>query len=247
MPATHDRATLWPRPPTTMATYEGVLHKEVAMTTAIVGVGNIGGALARHLVDGGERVVLAARNDSNAQALAKELGELASATSVEKAIEEADVVVFALWLDPIKELIAEYRNLLDAKIVVDPSNPMGFDDKGEVYRTLPNGTSAGSVVAGLLPAGAHYVKAFGTLAGPSLASEANRAPRRAVLFYATDDDQATAAIERLILAAGFDSVKAGGVKDAARIEVPGGDLHQNGGLNGKVLDVTEAKAAAALS
>jgi predicted dinucleotide-binding enzyme len=70
-------------------------------------------------------------------------------------------------------------------------------------------------------------------------------PRRAVLFYATDDDVAAAAIERLIAAAGFDPVRAGGVKDAARLEVPGGDLHQHGGLMGKLLDVDEASAAIA--
>ena len=34
----------------------------VRLTTAIVGVGNIGGALARHLAAGGESVVLAAKN-----------------------------------------------------------------------------------------------------------------------------------------------------------------------------------------
>jgi hypothetical protein len=39
-------------------------------------------------------------------------------------------------------------------------------------------------------------------------------------------------------------VKAGGVKDALRIEV-GGDLHQFGGLNGKLLNVEEARAAVA--
>jgi hypothetical protein len=38
-------------------------------------------------------------------------------------------------------------------------------------------------------------------------------------------------------------VKVGGVKDAARIEVPGGDLHEYGGLNGKLLDGHEARAA----
>ncbi len=54
------------------------------MTTAIIGLGNIGKSVARHLVDGDERVVLAARDESNATALARELGELASATSVEK-------------------------------------------------------------------------------------------------------------------------------------------------------------------
>ena len=38
------------------------------MTTAIIGVGNIGKSVARHLVDGGERVVLAARDESNTTA-----------------------------------------------------------------------------------------------------------------------------------------------------------------------------------
>ena len=47
----------------------------------------------------------------------------------------------------------------------------------------------------------------------------------------------------LITAAGFDPVQAGGVKDAWRLELPGGDLHQYGGLNGKLLDLDEARAA----
>jgi hypothetical protein len=38
-------------------------------------------------------------------------------------------------------------------------------------------------------------------------------------------------------------VKAGGVRDAARIEMPGGDLHEGGGLQGKLLDAEEARAA----
>ena len=38
------------------------------MTTAIIGLGNIGTAVARHLVDGGERVVLTARDESNTTA-----------------------------------------------------------------------------------------------------------------------------------------------------------------------------------
>ena len=58
------------------------------MTTALIGVANIAKSVARHLVDGGERVVLAERDEQNATALANELGELASATSVEKAITD---------------------------------------------------------------------------------------------------------------------------------------------------------------
>jgi len=213
------------------------------MTTAIIGVGNLGRSVARDLVDGGERVVLAAHDVSNATALANELGELASAASVKKAITDADVVVFAVWLDTLKDLIAQYADLLRGKIVVDPSNPVGKDANGGVIRTLPDDQSSGSVVAGLLPAEAHFVKAFGTLGAESLASDANRSPH-AVLFYATDDDQAAAAIERLISAAGFDPVKAGGVDAAVRIETSG-DLHQFGGLSGKVVDTSEARAAVA--
>jgi predicted dinucleotide-binding enzyme len=137
-----------------------------------------------------------------------------------------------------------YADALEGKVVVDPSNPVGIDEDGNLYRTLPEDESAASVVAGLLPAGAHYAKAFGTLLAPSLQSGANRTPRRVVLFYATDDDQAAAAVERLIRAAGFDPVKVGGVSDAARIEA-GGDLSQGGGLNGRLLDADQARAALA--
>jgi predicted dinucleotide-binding enzyme len=215
------------------------------MATAIVGTGNIGGTLARDLVRGGEPVVLAAKDEANAATLAQELGDLARAASVEEAIAEADIVVFAVWLDTIKELISKDADLLEGKVVVDPSNPIGVDEKGEMTRTLPDDQSAGSVVAAMLPTDAHYVKAFGTLGANSLASAANRDPRRAVLFYATDDDAAAAAIERLISAAGFDPLKVGGVGDAGRMEVPGGDLHQNSGLNGQVLDLDQAQAAVA--
>jgi predicted dinucleotide-binding enzyme len=134
--------------------------------------------------------------------------------------------------------------LLEGKVVIDPSNPIGFDDNGQAMRTLPDGQSSGSIVAGLLPAGAHYVKAFGTLSADTLAGAANREPQRAVLFYATDDDAAAATIERLIRAAGFDPLKAGGVADAGRIEAPGGDLHQFG-LNGELVDLDRARAAVA--
>ena len=211
------------------------------MTTAIIGVGKIGAALARHLVDGGESVVLAAKDESNAEALAGELGPLAHAASVEDAIADSNPVVLAVWLDPMRELIRQHERLLEGKVVIDPSNPIGFDDSGQMFRTLPEGQSAGSVVASLLPDSAHYVKAFGTLVGDAFATGARREPRRAVLFYATDDDGAAATVERLIRAAGFDPLKAGGVADAGRIEVPGGDLYQMG-RDGELLDLDQARA-----
>jgi predicted dinucleotide-binding enzyme len=105
---------------------------------------------------------------------------------------------------------------LEGKVVVDPSNPLKVvkhDDQKDFVRTLPVNQSAGSVVAARLPETAHYVKAFGSLGAASLASEANRKPRVGLL-YATDVEAAPA--ERLIRAAGFEPLKAGGIAAAIR-------------------------------
>jgi predicted dinucleotide-binding enzyme len=213
------------------------------MTTAVIGVGNIGSAVAGHLVAGDELVVVAAKDQSDAEAVAQRLGARASAASVEDAIAAGESIVFALWLDALQDVLPRNAQALEGKVVIDPSNPLGFDENGQMIRTLPDGQSSGSIVAELLPANAHYVKAFGTLAADSLANSANREPR-AVLFYATDDDEAAATAERLIRVAGFDPLKVGGVAEAVRIEMPGGDLHQ-AGLNGALLDIEQARAALA--
>jgi predicted dinucleotide-binding enzyme len=213
------------------------------MSTAIIGVGNVGSRLAGDLVMGGEAVVLAARDQENAQELASQLGALASAASVSDAVSQADSIVLAVWLDPEKEIIADLSDGLVGKVVIDPSNPVGPDGHGGFARTLPDGESAGSLVAGMLPAGSHYVKAFSSVGAEALGSQANREPQRIALFYATDDDIAAASAESLIRIAGFDPVKVGGIESAGRIEMGGGDLQQFGGLNGKLLTIDEARAA----
>ena len=211
------------------------------MTTAIIGVGNIGTIVARNLVQGGERVILANRDKSKAGKLAAELGDLATSAEVADAIAQSDVVVLALYLDVMRFFIPEFGEKLVGKIVVDPSNPVGPDGKGGVKRTLPADQSSGQIIAHMLPNGAKFVKAFGTLSAESLASASRRVPQRAVLFYATDDAGAGEAVARLITAAGFAPVKVGGVDQSIRIEV-GGDLAQFGGLKGKLLTVAEAEA-----
>jgi 8-hydroxy-5-deazaflavin:NADPH oxidoreductase len=209
------------------------------MSTAIIGVGSIGTAIATHLSEGGEPVILAAGSADAAAGLAGKLG--VPAADVAEAIDRADTVIFAVWLDVLKELIGQHAARLVGKVVIDPSNPIAPDGDGGFKRTLPDGVSAGSVIAGLLPAGAHLVKAFGTVSAEHLSGAANQTPDRVVLFYATDDDMATAAAERLIAVAGFAPVRVGGLDQAIRIEVFG-DLHDFGGLNGKLLTAAEAQA-----
>ena len=210
------------------------------MKTAIIGLGNIGTRLAENLARGGAPVIVAARTLSDAQAVAARVGGKTEAMTVADALRTADVVVLAIPFEPLKDFIAAHRTALAGKIVVDPSNALAHDDKGGFVKTLPAHLSAAQVVAGLLPEGARLVKAFGTLAAPSLSAGAHRMPDRAVLFYAADDAEAGRAVARLIAASGFDPVGVGGLDQAIRIEAFG-DLHEVGKL-GRLVTAAEARA-----
>jgi hypothetical protein len=52
---------------------------------------------------------------------------------------------------------------LAGKIVVDPSNPIAPDASGGFKKITPPDQSSGQILAGLLPPGVKFVKAFGSL------------------------------------------------------------------------------------
>jgi predicted dinucleotide-binding enzyme len=210
------------------------------MKTAIIGVGNIGSTLAKNLTGGGENIIIANRDVSKTEKLAAELGGKAKTMTVADAINQANVIILAVYFDVMKELIAEYHSSLAGKIVVDPSNPIAPDGKGGFKKTIPADQSSGQLIAALLPKGAEFVKAFGTLSAQSLGAGVNRSPERAVLFYATDYPEAERTVAKLITASGFSPVNVGGVDRSIRIEVFG-DLHEFGKL-GKLVSAKEAEA-----
>ncbi|MDD7384201.1 MAG: NAD(P)-binding domain-containing protein [Actinomycetaceae bacterium] len=209
------------------------------MTTAIIGMGNIGRTLARHLTDGGERVLLVDHTASKAQDLANELGETAQAVvDVKDALDAADYVIPTIWFAQQKEFFEQNADSLHGKVIIDPSNAIEFEDNGPV-KIIGENESAGELNAARVPSDAHFVKTFGTLSADELRDLAHSDPRFAV-FYATDDDVAGAAAEKLIAVAGFDPVNVGGIDQSGRIEVFG-DLHPFGGLDGKPLTKAQAE------
>ena len=210
------------------------------MKTAIIGLGNIGSQVALNLIAGGQSVIVADHGPSKAAEFAKTSGGKARATSVANAIEDADIIVFAVYFNAIKDLLAEYRGKLTGKVVVDPSNPIAPDGAGGFKKTIPQDQSSGQLLAGLLPPGARLVKAFGTLGAASLKTGARHSPQPYVLFYASDDRDAGNAVEELIKASGFAPVRVGGISQSIRIEVFG-DLHEFGKL-GKLVTAKEASA-----
>jgi 8-hydroxy-5-deazaflavin:NADPH oxidoreductase len=195
------------------------------MTTAIIGTGGIGSAIASLLASGGETLRLSSADTKSARTLAAEIGRAAVVASDNRdALQGADVVVLALRFTVLKSVIDEIAGQLAGRLVVVPSNPVTANAQGEVARLLPAGQSWGEVVAGWLPPGAHLAMAFGSMSADLLKSARNRSPEPATLFYATDDDRASEDVERLIRTAGFGPAKIGGVEQSGRLEV-GGDLH----------------------
>ncbi len=195
------------------------------MTTAIIGTGGIGSVIARQLASGGEALRISSADNQSARTLAAQIGRAAVVAAGNRdALRGADAVVLALRFTVLKGVIDEIADSLTGELVVVPSNPVSSDAQGHVTRLLPEGQSAGLVVAGWLPAGARLAMAFGTLSADLFKSASNRSPEPAVLFYATDDDRAGEEVERLIRTAGFEPVKAGGIEQSGRLEV-GGDLH----------------------
>ncbi len=195
------------------------------MTTAIIGTGGIGSAIAGRLASGGETLRLSSADPASARRLAAQIGRAAVvAVDNRDALQGADAVVLALRFTVLKGVIDEIAGSLTGQLVVVPSNPLTLDAHGNLSRVLPDEQSSGKVVAGWLPAGARLAMAFGSMSADLFESASNRSPEPAVLFYVTDDDRAGQEVERLIRAAGFEPVKAGGLEQSGRLEV-GGDLH----------------------
>ena len=207
---------------------------------AVIGTGNIGTAVATNLVKGNRPVIVADRNIEKAEALTQKLGTLSLPKSISAAIEEADIIVFAVWFDAVKELFNTYATELQGKIIIDPSNPIAPDEKGGFKKTIDENQSAGEILKALLPKDAKLVKTLGTLGVASLGGAAFQKPEAAVMFYSTDDTSIIAEIEQLINDSGFEPVHVGDIDQSIRIEVFG-DLHEFGAL-GKTVTASEAKA-----
>jgi len=210
-------------------------------TVAIIGTGNIGSTLAANFAAGGQKFLLADREQEKARKLASGLGGYAQAVSLDEAVERADILVLAVWFDVFKQLIAHYGGRLAGKVIIDPTNPIGPDGSGGFQKVIGEQESSGQILAGLLPTGARLVKAFGTMSAQTLSAAARREPERAVLFYAADDDAAGDVVADLIDTGGYKPVRVGGLDQSIRIEAFG-DLHELGGL-GRAVTKSEALSA----
>jgi len=175
------------------------------MDIGIIGSGNIGGTLARHLTGLGHQVSIAnSRGPASLAALAAETG--AAAAMVEQAARAQDVVIVAVPETAVPRLP---RDILAASpaVVVDTGNYYPSRD-GRIAE-IEDGLTDSEWVARVL--GVPVVKAFNNIVAPSLATRGVPAgtPGRICLSVAGDQPRARALVLGLVDALGFDGIDAG--------------------------------------
>lgn len=205
---------------------------------AVIGLGNIGQAVAANLSKSNRSFIAADRDVEKAKTLSANWGTSAQPSDITSAVKDADIIILSVPFEAIAGFMKEYTSYLEGKIIVDPSNPIAPDKNGGFKKVIGEKQSAGEINASALPENARLVKALGTLGVASLTNAAHQTPERAVLFYATDENEINESIEQLITDIGFDAVWVGGLNQSLRLEVFG-DLHEFGAL-GKVVTKTEA-------
>jgi predicted dinucleotide-binding enzyme len=207
---------------------------------AIIGLGNIGQAVAANLAKSNRTFIAADRNVEKAKELSAKLGTSAQPSDIATAVKDADILVLAIPFGEIGGFLKQNAANLEGKIIVDPSNPIAPDENGGFKKIIDADKSAGQINATFLPKNTKLAKALGTLGAGSLAAAAYQKPDEAALFYATDDKTIDTQIEELITDNGFAPVRVGDLNQSIRLEVFG-DLHEFGAL-GKTVTATEAKS-----
>jgi len=186
-----------------------------AETIAIVGTGNVGGALGRRLAEQGHRIIYGSRTPDSAavRALVAETGRGAAAEEPAAAAAAAEVVILAVRAEAIEGVVAGLGDL-SGKIVVDPTNPRITAADG--YRDFAFDGSNAERVQRLAP-GASVVKAFSTLgARTMLDPSVARGP--VTVPVVGDDRAAKAVVVELARSIGLEGLDVGPLRHARILE-----------------------------
>jgi len=185
-------------------------------TFGIIGAGNIGQTVAKHLVKAGYGVTLSnSTGPDSLKDITASLGAGATAGTPEDAAK-ADIVLLALPWSAVSALgsLTDWKD----KVVIDATN--AFISYAPDFRVADLGGRASSeVVAAQLP-GARLVKAFNTLYFKILALSPEEAGGRRVLFYSGNDAAAKKEVSDVIESLGFASIDLGDLATGSKLQEP---------------------------
>ena len=184
------------------------------MRIAVLGAGNVGGALGTGWARAGHHVTFGARDVKLAEAsglIARADGK-AKVMPMPEAVAQGEIVALAVPWNAVAEVLASIRPVLAKKILIDCTNPStGWPAVDH------SGGSGGEQVAAMVPE-ARVVKAFNTTGFENMQN-----PRYGVaaltMFYAGEDSGAKKTVHNLAKDLGFDPIDAGGLKQSHALEI----------------------------
>ena len=186
------------------------------MTVAIIGAGNVGGALGQAWAKKGHDIYFGVRdpNAEKAQALIKKIGAKARAVSPAEAAAAADVIVLSTpW--PAAEAAIRSLGNIKGKIILDTTNPLTRGPDG-VSLEIGHSISAGEKVQGWA-AGASVFKTLNTTGFGNMANTTFKGGRP-VMFVAGDDAGKKQSVMDLVGELGFEMIDAGPLRNARLLE-----------------------------
>ncbi len=181
------------------------------MKVGIIGGGNVGKAIARAAVGAGHDVLITTTDLRRTEAVANELGVVASGSNRDAA-RSADLVVLAVPYGAVSQVAEEVADVVADKPVVDATNPLTADGSGLAVTDR----SGAETVQELLPRAA-VVKAFNTVFA---ANQADPVVNGAQLdgFYAGNDQAAKDVVAEFLSAVGYHPIDAGDLTAARTLE-----------------------------
>jgi predicted dinucleotide-binding enzyme len=176
---------------------------------SIIGSGNMAKAIGALALKGGNTVEVIGRDADKARALARTLGNGATAGTWGDT-PTGDIVILAVLFASAVPVVREYGEALAEKIVVDITNPFNADATG---LAIPHDTSIAQMVAEAAPESTHVVKAFNTLFSHILS-----AGDPVDVFMAGNHTQAKASVSTFITSLGLRPRDAGDLSMAHWLE-----------------------------
>jgi predicted dinucleotide-binding enzyme len=184
------------------------------MRIAVIGSGDIGGALALALSRRHDVTVAGSRpgSESAARVVAESGGRVREAAARDAA-ERAELAVLSVPWDAVgRTLDAGLVRALRGKILLVVTLPWNAGDSLEIGTT----TSGAELIASKAP-GALVVQAFNTVAAATVAAPAAHGPP-ATVIVSGDDAPAKQVVAKLAREIGFDVVDAGPLRSARYTE-----------------------------
>ncbi|HEU4618373.1 MAG TPA: NADPH-dependent F420 reductase [Gammaproteobacteria bacterium] len=189
----------------------------LADTIAIIGTGNVAGALGPEFAKQGHTIVYGSRDPlrPEVEQLVERTGENASAKNQREAVVGADIVVLAVP-GTVAEQVTEELGDLSGKIVIDPTNRVGPSSDGWANYGIEGEGSNAELVQKAAPR-ARVVKAFNTLNFRTMIDpETSGGP--VTIPIAGDDEAAKQKVSELIRGMGLEVVDFGPLRFARVLE-----------------------------